>query len=102
VSGVRLPTREEPVARADEVSLTPREKDVLQLLIDGHTRGRIALLLEIRPGTVDGYCHSAYVKLGASNAVQAIVRATELGVLDEQKPDEARRTPRIPPDEPVG
>lgn len=48
---------EEAIARLN--SLTEREKEVLDLLIDGHTNKEIARLLDISPRTVD--IHRAHV-----------------------------------------
>ncbi len=62
-------------------SLTRREMQVLDALRRGYTREEIAGLLAISGETVKSYMKSLMSKLDATNAVSAVARAFELGVL---------------------
>lgn len=64
--------------------LSPRERDVLQLVAAGLTNEEIAGKLFISPGTVKKHTGSIYGKLGVGNRTEAAARARELDVLDEQ------------------
>src|SRR5215212_5629609 len=66
-------------------SLTPREVEVLRLLVRGHTNQQIARNLLISVSTVKRYIQHISAKLGVRDRVQAAVRAVELGLLDERK-----------------
>jgi DNA-binding NarL/FixJ family response regulator len=61
--------------------LTPRELDVLRLLVDGQTNREIAYNLGISVGTVKAHVEHIIAKLGASDRTQAAVRAVELRLL---------------------
>jgi predicted ATPase/DNA-binding CsgD family transcriptional regulator len=61
--------------------LTPRERELLQLLAAGLSYQEIAERLTIAVGSVKSHSHNIYAKLGVRNRVQAILRASELGLL---------------------
>lgn len=61
--------------------LTPREQEVLQLIIDGKSNREIADLLVLTEGTVKQYIKSAYRKLNVRSRVQAIARARDMNFL---------------------
>jgi DNA-binding NarL/FixJ family response regulator len=65
-------------------SLTPREVEVLRLVVRGQTNQQIARTLLISVSTVKRHIRHISAKLGVSDRVQAAVRAIELGLLDEQ------------------
>ncbi|MDQ3862755.1 MAG: response regulator transcription factor [Actinomycetota bacterium] len=65
--------------------LTPREVDVLTLVVRGQTNQQIARNLSISVSTVKRHIRHISTKLGTHDRVQAAVRAVELGVLDERK-----------------
>lgn len=67
-----------------KVRLTPRENEVLRLLLEGLTNREIATALTISPNTVRSHLHSLSVKMEASNRARLIHRARELG-LDASK-----------------
>ena len=75
--GVSSPARE----ATNSVSLTPRENEVLQLLAQGMTNKGIALDLGITQHTVKFHVNAIMSKLGAQSRTEAVVRATQLGMI---------------------
>jgi DNA-binding NarL/FixJ family response regulator len=55
---------------ADGMSLTPREREIVMAVADGHSNKRVASDLGIAEGTVKLHLHKAYKKLGVTNRVQ--------------------------------
>jgi NarL family two-component system response regulator LiaR len=68
-------------------SLTPREVEILGLVVQGQTNQQIARNLLISVSTVKRHLRHISTKLGVCDRVQAAVRAVELGLLDERKGD---------------
>jgi DNA-binding NarL/FixJ family response regulator len=65
-------------------SLTPREVEVLRLVVRGRTNQQIARTLSISASTVKRHVRHISAKLGVCDRVQAAVRAVELGLLEER------------------
>ena len=63
--------------------LTPREQEVLQLILDGRSNREIAATLIVEVTTVKWYVYQIYRKLNVRSRVQAIVRARELNLVFE-------------------
>jgi two-component system nitrate/nitrite response regulator NarL len=61
--------------------ITPREKEVLQLLAEGLPNKAIALRLGISEHTVKFHINALMGKLGAQSRTDAVVRATRRGLL---------------------
>ncbi|RME50032.1 MAG: DNA-binding response regulator [Caldilineae bacterium] len=61
--------------------LTPREMDVLRLLVEGMTNQAIAQALVLSPGTVKSYVQTLFQKLNVSDRTQAAVKAIRLGLV---------------------
>lgn len=61
--------------------LTPRENEVLQLLVEGLTNKGIAQRLAISPNTVKFHINAILSKLDAQSRTEAVVRATRLGLV---------------------
>ncbi len=61
--------------------LTPRENDVLQLLVEGLTNQAIAKVLGLRVGTVKSYVQTILRKLDVSDRTQAVVKAIRSGLV---------------------
>jgi len=61
--------------------LSPREREVLQLLSQGQTNREIARNLTVSVSTVKIHVEHILSKLGVSDRTQAAVRAIELGLL---------------------
>ena len=76
-----LVRRSEPLPPEEIVSLTPRERDVLELLAEGRSNDEVALALDIRTTTVRFHVRALLSKLGAENRTAAVVRAVRLGQL---------------------
>lgn len=66
---------------ADAVSgLTPRQCDVLRLLIEGKSNKMICRDLELSESTVKTHLASIFRRLGANSRTQAVVAAARLGL----------------------
>jgi DNA-binding NarL/FixJ family response regulator len=59
--------------------LTQRERDVLTLMVNGHTNREISQDLNLSLGAVKAHVEHIITKLGASDRTQAAVRAVEQG-----------------------
>mgnify|MGYP001236540654 CR=1 FL=1 len=66
---------------AATLALSPREIEVLKLLGDGLTADEIAGRSFVAPSTVRSHVKSVYGKLGVHRRVEALRRATELGII---------------------
>ncbi len=66
---------------AIENILTPRERDVLDLMVAEQTINQIADSLYIGKETVISHRKNMMLKLGAKNAVGIVVRALRIGIL---------------------
>lgn len=75
-----------PESQPDEAPLlleplTPREMDVLRLLVEGLTNHGIAHALVLSPATVKSYLQTIFKKLDVSDRTQAAVKAIRLGLV---------------------
>ena len=61
----------------DFVPLTPRELDVLRLMVDGKNNAEIAEALVVEPSTIKTHVSSILSKFGVSNRVKAVRIAIE-------------------------
>jgi DNA-binding NarL/FixJ family response regulator len=80
-------------------ALTPREADVLRLLVRGQCNKAIAKQLDIAVGTVKAHVKAIMGKLDASSRTQAASVAAQRGLIDEPATDRsaASRHPGGPP-----
>src|SRR4029077_18316630 len=67
-------------------SLTPREREVLQLMAEGLPSRGVALRLGISYTTVRTHIRSLGGKLGVHSKLEAIVKARELGLFSQPPP----------------
>jgi len=67
--------------RSPAVDLTSREIEVLKQASLGLTVGQIGTRMTLSPRTVETHLANAYRKLGARNRVQALSRASNLGLI---------------------
>jgi DNA-binding NarL/FixJ family response regulator len=63
--------------------LSPREREVLDLLVDGLAISQIARRLFISESTAKTHVANIYEKLGAGNRAQAVMAAVRLGLVAE-------------------
>ena len=69
-------------ARRANMPLTPREREVLQLVAAGNSAPEIADLLFVSPGTIKTHLKNAYDKLGARDRGSAVAEAFRRGLID--------------------
>lgn len=69
-----------PQAQA-ALGISPREREVLELLAAGLANKEIADRLNVSPHTVKTHVGRLYEKLGARRRTEAILKARELGLL---------------------
>lgn len=62
--------------------LTPREKEVIQLVVDGYTSKEIAEKLHLGIDTIENYRFNLILKLGAKNTAMLIKKAVQLGLVE--------------------
>jgi DNA-binding NarL/FixJ family response regulator len=60
--------------------LTPRQSEVLRLLIDGQSNKQIGRELGLSESTVKSHLASIYERLGVASRTQAVVAAARLGM----------------------
>jgi two-component system nitrate/nitrite response regulator NarL len=77
---VAPPTRERRIEPFIE-TLTPRERQVLQLLAEGLPNKAIARHLNISEHTVKFHVNAILGKLGAQNRTEAVTRGVQLGLI---------------------
>ena len=58
-----------------DYGLSEREREILQLLVDGHTKNRIAERLSLSPHTIDGHVRNIYTKLHVNSRGGAVAKA---------------------------
>ena len=80
----RFLAQPEPSGSADPGRLdvlTPRERDVMALVAQGHSNEEIALRLLLSPLTVKTHVNRAMAKLGARDRAQLVVAAYQCGLV---------------------
>jgi DNA-binding NarL/FixJ family response regulator len=58
-----------------DYGLSEREREILELLVEGHTKSRIAGQLNLSPHTIDGHVRNIYTKLHVNNRSGAVAKA---------------------------
>jgi DNA-binding NarL/FixJ family response regulator len=74
-----------PPAEPQPDPLTEREREVISLLVEGHSNPEIARRLHLAPGTVRNYVSVILQKLGVSDRTQAAIVALRRGLVDGGK-----------------
>ena len=69
----------------DQIVLTGRELEVLNLVLEGKSSKEVAQLLFLSKRTIDSHLARIYEKLHVCNRVQAIRRAVELGLVSDSQ-----------------
>jgi len=67
--------------RRDDLSITRRELEILQLVAEGMSNREIAEKLFVSENTVKTHCSRAFDKLGAKRRTQAVQLGKEFGLL---------------------
>ncbi|GAB3838873.1 response regulator [Hymenobacter jeollabukensis] len=73
----------EPAVRRDIIQLTPREKEILQLICEGRTAAEIAEQLFISRRTVEGHRQNLLEKTQAPNAAGLVQYAAKHGLMEK-------------------
>ncbi|GAA1869147.1 response regulator [Asanoa iriomotensis] len=60
--------------------LTPREREILRLLADGHTNAAIAAQLHLSPKTVRNHVSNVFAKLHVTGRAEAMLHARRAGL----------------------
>lgn len=66
---------------SEPITLTRREVEILALVVEGYSSKQVADILFISKRTVDFHLDNVYGKLKVRNKMQALQRATKLGLL---------------------
>ena len=75
--------------------LTPRERDVLALLVRGNLNKQVAETLAIREGTVKAHRGQITLKMGARSFAELVRMAIELKILEEDRPYTGPPSPNV-------
>ena len=75
-----------PAPEIQAESLTGRELEILNLVVQGYNNPEIAQRLHLAPGTVRNYVSTILQKLGVSDRTQAAVVALKRGMVDGSEP----------------
>jgi len=67
-------------SRPPDASLTPREREILQLLVQGKNNKEIAAQLGIAEATVKCHFRIIYMRMGVTDRTQAVVSALQRGL----------------------
>ena len=67
--------------KRDELSITPRELEILELVAAGMSNREIAGKLHVSENTVKTHCSRAFDKLGAKRRTQAVQMGKEFGLI---------------------
>lgn len=67
-------------ARKDPDALTPRELEVLRVMVDGCSNREIATTLHLAEGTVKNHVSAILAKLGVRDRTRAVLKAIDLGL----------------------
>ena len=68
-------------ARTPDASLSPREREVLQLLVQGKSNKEIATQLGIAEATVKCHFRVIFMRMGVTDRTQAVVSALQRGLV---------------------
>jgi DNA-binding NarL/FixJ family response regulator len=72
-----------PAAHPERVTLSPREREVLLLIVEGLSNREIANRLGVGSATAKSHVQRLLAKLHAINRTQAAILAVRLGLLDQ-------------------
>lgn len=75
------PRRRATDRAADAPTLTAREREVLELLANGHKQKEIATELSISPKTVGTHIQNLFAKIGVHSRAELVARAYQLDLV---------------------
>ena len=75
-------SEKKPAGTGEPNGLTPRERDVLRLVIEGRSNKQIGRALSISEGTAKKHVQTILSKLGVSDRTQAAVKAVRHGFFE--------------------
>ena len=78
--GLRVPQGPREATRANPAGLTPRQLEVLRLLVEGLANAEIAKRLVVSQRTVEHHVAAVLAKLGAASRLEAARRAADMGL----------------------
>jgi DNA-binding NarL/FixJ family response regulator len=70
----------QPSSEAENLGLTARELEVVQLIAQGHSNAEIATTLFVSNATVKTHINHIFSRLGARDRAQVIVKARQMGL----------------------
>lgn len=70
-----------PMGSAVPAELTPREVEVLRLMVGGYANREIGQALHLAEGTVKNHVSAILLKLGVRDRTRAVLRGLELGLV---------------------
>lgn len=76
--------KEQGQAATARAALTPRERDVLRLIVKGHTNRRVARELELSVKTVEWHRANIMNKLGTHGVADLVRHALQHGLISEE------------------
>ncbi|MCX4695176.1 response regulator transcription factor [Streptomyces sp. NBC_01408] len=79
---VRPPARSRPTAAVTPADLTPREREIWQLMATGLDNAETARELDISVSTVKNHITGIFGKLGVRDRAQAVIAAYESGLVE--------------------
>ncbi|MEJ0033709.1 MAG: response regulator transcription factor [Bacteroidota bacterium] len=82
ITAILADTVANPSSSPEASEITPREKEVLTLVADGHSTKQIADQLKISIRTVETHRINMLKKMGVNNSAELIRKAFELGLLN--------------------
>jgi ATP/maltotriose-dependent transcriptional regulator MalT len=68
-------------SKVETVRLTKRELEILSLIVEGHPSKKVAELLFVSKRTIDFHLDNIYQKLQVTNRMQALQKASRLGLI---------------------
>ncbi len=81
IRAMRMMNAKEVTEQKDYVSFTPREKEVLQKMVDGNNRIMVADRLNLSIHTVNDYIDAIYKKLHVNSAQEAVREAIKRNII---------------------
>lgn len=85
--GQRKPTAKSPslsAATSTEPHLTPRQVDVLRLIVEGYSNKEICSMLNLSMGTIKTHCNAIFRDLNVTNRIQAAQAARRRQLIRDQ------------------